>query len=175
MEEVSDGLRTTSTHRKSNYNRGTTEIVDSVHADRLPAESPAVNADKEKDLPAVAVHDAPASLHGTPHTLVQRMRMFDKRWTSMGQLWVSMYRPVLLLRFPCVFWWAPARIKADQKGRIRIRRRARMVQCVERHRLAHFLLAAIQLYLGLCRFDLYRASDRCILLVSALIDNAYLF
>lgn len=48
--------------------------------------------------------NAPHSLTGTPHTYAERLLFFNKRYTPPSLLWTMMYRPILLLRFPVVFW-----------------------------------------------------------------------
>lgn len=59
----------------------------------------------EKDLPSVVVTDATNRLEGKPHSFARRLVMFRQMWTTLPQFFVSIYRPILLLRYPGVFWW----------------------------------------------------------------------
>ncbi|GBE86769.1 hypothetical protein SCP_1000110 [Sparassis crispa] len=43
-------------------------------------------------------------LVGTPTTFLQKLAMFNKRYASNSMLLTMIYRPLLLLRFPVVFW-----------------------------------------------------------------------
>lgn len=46
----------------------------------------------------------PGELVGTPKTISQRLKLFDDRYASNKMLFTMAYRPVVLLRFPVIFW-----------------------------------------------------------------------
>lgn len=91
---------------ETNYNRGTTEISEN-HGD---AASTTSNSEEksDKDAPAHTTRDVTASderqLTGTPYGFVRRMAMFNEKWTTMKVFYTQMYRPILFLRYPVVFW-----------------------------------------------------------------------
>lgn len=43
-------------------------------------------------------------LTGTPRTYMQRLAFFNKQFHPLSHLLVMIYRPLLLLRFPVIFW-----------------------------------------------------------------------
>ncbi|KAL1404973.1 hypothetical protein Q8F55_008586 [Vanrija albida] len=87
---------------ETNYNRGTTEISEN-HGD-----SGSTSEEKSDKDAHAASHDVVASddrqLVGTPYGFVRRMAMFNDRWTTMRVFFIQMYRPLLFLRYPVVFW-----------------------------------------------------------------------
>ncbi|KAH7884843.1 major facilitator superfamily domain-containing protein [Phlebopus sp. FC_14] len=45
-----------------------------------------------------------AALIGTPKSFMQRLQFFNRRYASNEMLFTMAYRPILLLRFPVIFW-----------------------------------------------------------------------
>jgi hypothetical protein len=111
MEEVSCLWSTRDKRAKcqTNYNRGTTEMVEKHDSSlqRNVASSIDGNAsetEKEamRDITQTTV--APVELEGVEYSFVQKLRMFDQRYTSTRIFFQMMYRPFFHLRFPVVVW-----------------------------------------------------------------------
>lgn len=56
----------------------------------------------------------PGELVGTPKTTLQRLKLFDGRYASNKMLFTMAYRPVVLLRFPVIFWQVWSLVKTLQ-------------------------------------------------------------
>ncbi|KDQ56157.1 hypothetical protein JAAARDRAFT_79586 [Jaapia argillacea MUCL 33604] len=61
-------------------------------------------ANDSSDGNSVVGTPKPGSLVGIPKTYLQRLSFFDTRYTDTKTIFTMMYRPLLLLRFPVVFW-----------------------------------------------------------------------
>lgn len=102
---------------QTNFDRGTTELAEqhSVDRDSTQTDVEAIGEGKgvtttgkvveveEKWNESINIPVYP-HLYGTPYTWPQRLRLFRHRWLSYKTMFTMMYRPLLLLRFPVVFW-----------------------------------------------------------------------
>ncbi|KAK4701288.1 hypothetical protein P7C70_g4946, partial [Phenoliferia sp. Uapishka_3] len=94
---------------ETNYVRSTTEINEE-HETGSGTNSSPTEDDLKKSEPVnssvtpVDSFESLNALQGTPSTILQRLLFFNKRYTSLKTSLTMVYRPLLLLRFPVVFW-----------------------------------------------------------------------
>ncbi|KAH7913793.1 major facilitator superfamily domain-containing protein [Hygrophoropsis aurantiaca] len=83
---------------ETNYVRTTSEATEGAAFD-----SEGTSVKDEKDS-STTVQGISGHLIGTPTTFIQRLAIFNNRYASNKMLLTMAYRPVVLLRFPVVFW-----------------------------------------------------------------------
>jgi len=90
------------------------------------------DAEKEAVRDNVQHIAAPVELEGVEYSFIQKLRMFDQKYTSNAVLLQMMYRPFFHLRFPVVFWLVIQTITtlqlADKQVRRSVRHRIDLVQ-----------------------------------------------
>jgi hypothetical protein len=78
--------------------RNTSEATEAVH---FNSNAGAEKGDKESTTSSPV---SSGDLTGIPKTYLQRLALFGGRYASNKLLLTMTYRPVILLRFPVIFW-----------------------------------------------------------------------
>lgn len=103
---------------QTNFDRGTTELAEKHSVDRDSTQTDVEIVGEGKNSVASAGKTVEVEekwnehinipvyphLEGRPYTWLERLRLFRRRWLSYKTMFTMMYRPLLLLRFPVVFW-----------------------------------------------------------------------
>ncbi|KAH7884237.1 major facilitator superfamily domain-containing protein [Phlebopus sp. FC_14] len=80
------------------------EETNFVRTNSEAAEAVDFNSSEEKDDKSSSASPSPGELVGTPKSFLQRLALFNGRYASNKMLFTMAYRPVVLLRFPVIFW-----------------------------------------------------------------------
>ncbi|KAG2125510.1 major facilitator superfamily domain-containing protein [Suillus clintonianus] len=83
---------------ETNFVRNTSEATEAVHLSTKP------DAEKDDKESTISSPVSSGDLTGIPKTYAQRLALFGGRYASNKLLFTMTYRPIILLRFPVIFW-----------------------------------------------------------------------
>ncbi|EGO24214.1 hypothetical protein SERLADRAFT_437830 [Serpula lacrymans var. lacrymans S7.9] len=86
---------------ETNYVRDSSEASE---AHELDGSTGSMGVDEDKRDLSSGGRETPTELSGTPKTFVERLAIFNQRYATNKMLVVMIYRPLIMLRFPVVFW-----------------------------------------------------------------------